>query len=85
MEAWVDDDLGLPVPGAEVELTGPDSALRQRTDRYGTVRLEQALPQARHFRTSVSSNMDLHRKSGELCMKQEDLHAEDPFYERVPG
>jgi hypothetical protein len=29
--------------------------------------------------------LDLHRKSGELCMKQEDLHAEDPFYERVSG
>jgi hypothetical protein len=29
--------------------------------------------------------VDLHRKSGELCMKQEDLHAEDPFYERVSG
>src|ERR671912_2864667 len=28
--------------------------------------------------------VDLHRKSGELCMKQEDLHAEEPFYERVP-
>src|ERR687889_1474217 len=25
--------------------------------------------------------LDLHRKSGELCMKQEDLHAEEPFYE----
>jgi transposase len=29
--------------------------------------------------------LDLYRKSGELCMKQEDLHAEDPFYERVSG
>jgi transposase-like protein len=29
--------------------------------------------------------VDLHRKSGELCMKQEDLHAEEPFYERVSG
>jgi hypothetical protein len=25
------------------------------------------------------------RKNGELLMKQEDLHAEDPFYERVSG
>jgi hypothetical protein len=32
-----------------------------------------------------ADEVDLHRKSGELCMKQEDLHAEDPFYERVSG
>jgi transposase len=25
------------------------------------------------------------RKNGERLMKQEDLHAEDPFYERVSG
>jgi hypothetical protein len=29
--------------------------------------------------------MVLLRKNGERLMKQEDLHAEDPFYERVSG
>jgi hypothetical protein len=32
-----------------------------------------------------SVSLDLLRKNGELLMKQEDLHAEDPFYERVSG
>ena len=31
------------------------------------------------------SSLVLLRKNGELLMKQEDLHAEDPFYERVSG
>ena len=33
----------------------------------------------------LKASLDLHRKSGEPLMKQEDLHAEEPFYERVSG
>jgi len=49
-EAWVDDDLGLPVPGASVVLTGPAGALTVESDHYGTARLELAQPAARQFR-----------------------------------
>jgi hypothetical protein len=49
-EAWVDDDLGLPVPGARVELEGPGKTVTAETDRFGTARLEVPRPMARHFR-----------------------------------
>jgi hypothetical protein len=45
-EAWVDDDLGLPVAGATVALTTPEGTTRVETDRYGTARVELA-PQKR--------------------------------------
>jgi hypothetical protein len=49
-EAWVDDDLGLPVPGARVELDGPGGHVAAETDRFGTARLELMRPAARRFR-----------------------------------
>jgi hypothetical protein len=53
-EAWVDDDLGLPVPGAPVELTAPDGSTRSLvSDRYGVVRLEVERPTERRFRVSA--------------------------------
>jgi hypothetical protein len=41
-EAWVDDDLGLPVAGATVALATPEGTRRVDTDRYGTARVEIA-------------------------------------------
>jgi hypothetical protein len=52
-EAWVDDDLGLPVPGAPLELTGPGGAATVVSDRYGAARLELAQPAARQFRVTA--------------------------------
>jgi Carboxypeptidase regulatory-like domain len=52
-EAWVDDDLGLPVPGVKVELEGPGGAATAESDRFGTARLEVARPTGRHFRFSA--------------------------------
>ncbi len=48
-EAWVDDDLGLPVPGVRVELEGPGGAVTVETDRFGTARLEVPRPGTRRF------------------------------------
>lgn len=49
-EAWIDDDVGLPVPGARVELIGPTGSTRADADRYGTARLQFAAPATRTFR-----------------------------------
>ncbi len=38
-EVWVDDDVGMPVPGVAVELTTPEGTRRATTDRYGTARV----------------------------------------------
>jgi hypothetical protein len=49
-EAWVDDDLGLPMPDVPVALTAPDGASeRVVTDRYGTARISFTRPRARSF------------------------------------
>ncbi|MGZ3438126.1 MAG: hypothetical protein ACXVDD_01335 [Polyangia bacterium] len=52
-EAWIDDDLGLPVPGARVELLAPGKSATVTADRYGTARLEFAAPGARSFRVTA--------------------------------
>ena len=52
-EAWVDDDLGLPVPGARVELTSPAGTSTVVADRYGTARLRFAAPAVRVFRVTA--------------------------------
>ncbi|HEX9102435.1 MAG TPA: Ig-like domain-containing protein, partial [Polyangia bacterium] len=53
-EAWIDDDVGLPVPGAMVELVAPGkSAAVVAADRYGTARVAFALPAARSFRVTA--------------------------------
>jgi hypothetical protein len=43
-EAWVDDDLGLPVPGAKVVFSSPDGRVERITDGYGTARVELQRP-----------------------------------------
>src|SRR6185437_7933159 len=52
-EAWVDDDLGLPVPGVKVALDGPNGRAEVISDRYGTARLELTRPGARHFQVTA--------------------------------
>jgi hypothetical protein len=44
VEAWLDDDLGLPVSDARVDLEAPGTSLRATTDRYGTARITFAPP-----------------------------------------
>jgi hypothetical protein len=53
VEAWVDDDLGAPVPGVPVEIDAPGGPARLTTDRFGTARLERARPPARNFRITA--------------------------------
>jgi hypothetical protein len=54
-EAWTDDDLGLPVAGALVELHTPRGASRVESDRYGTARVEllRPPPTERRFRVTA--------------------------------
>jgi hypothetical protein len=52
-EAWIDDDLGLPVPGARLELVAPGKSATVAADRYGTARLEFTAPGARLFRVTA--------------------------------
>jgi hypothetical protein len=53
VEAWVDDDLGLPVPDAPVELTCPDGPHLVVSDRYGVARVELERPAERRFRVGA--------------------------------
>lgn len=57
------------------------------TDRASahTAPQTQALAARLRIRFVWLPRLVLLRKNGELLMKQEDLHAEDPFYERVSG
>ena len=52
-EAWIDDDVGLPVPGARVELAAPGASATVAADRYGTARVDFAPPAARSFRVTA--------------------------------
>ena len=52
-EAWVDDDVGLPVAGARVELAAPNASATVAADRYGTARLPFAAPATRAFRVTA--------------------------------
>jgi hypothetical protein len=52
-EAWIDDDVGLPVPGGRVELAAPGATATVAADKYGTARLEFAEPHARTFRVTA--------------------------------
>ena len=52
-EAWVDDDLGQPVPGVRVELVAPGKSATVVADRYGTARIRFAEPAARSFRVTA--------------------------------
>ena len=54
-------------------------------DEADRKRLAAALAGAREARVYRRLEVVLLRQNGELLMKQEDLHAEDPFYERVSG
>ena len=48
-EAWIDDDLGQPVPRATVELRVGDETRRDETDRFGVARFEWPRPAAKRF------------------------------------
>jgi hypothetical protein len=48
-EAWVDDDLGLPVPGTPVILRGPDVEVERTTDSFGTAKIELPRPASERF------------------------------------
>jgi hypothetical protein len=52
-EAWLDDDVGAPVPGARVELAAPQKSATVVSDRYGTARIAFAEPAARSFRVTA--------------------------------
>jgi hypothetical protein len=54
-EAWIDDDLGLPVAGAAVDLDGPSGTVHAESDRFGTARIEMARPppEVRRFRVTA--------------------------------
>ncbi|MDB4967183.1 MAG: hypothetical protein JWN44_2872, partial [Myxococcales bacterium] len=52
-EAWIDDDLGLPVPGARVELTTPEGTVTVEADHYGTARVRFLAPAARSFHVTA--------------------------------
>jgi len=52
-EAWVDDDVALPVAGAQVELAAPGKSATVAADRYGTARLDFPPPRARTFRVTA--------------------------------
>ena len=54
-EAWIDDDGGLPVPGARVALSAPTAQSRVEADRYGTARLRFARPETRTFRVTAQA------------------------------
>ncbi len=52
-EAWVDDDVALPVAGARVELLAPGASTTVVADRYGTARVQWVPPPARVFRITA--------------------------------
>jgi hypothetical protein len=52
-EAWVDDDLELPVAGAKVSLAGPGRQIEGVTDRFGTAPIELPRPPERRFRVAA--------------------------------
>jgi hypothetical protein len=54
-EAWIDDDLGLPVPGARVDLAAPDAVAHESADRYGTARIAYAPPATPRFRVTATA------------------------------
>lgn len=43
-EAWVDDDLGIPVANAPVTIAAGGEKREQKTDRFGTARIEVPRP-----------------------------------------
>lgn len=55
-EAWLDDDVGLPVANAVVTLELPEARLRSTltTDRFGTARLRFAAPTTRTARVTAA-------------------------------
>jgi len=52
-EAWLDDDLGLPVAHAPVTLEGPSRSVERVTDGFGTARIEFARPAGERFRVTA--------------------------------
>jgi hypothetical protein len=52
-EAWIDDDAGLPVADAAVELAAPGAVARATSDRYGTARIRFAPPPERTYRITA--------------------------------
>jgi hypothetical protein len=44
IEAWVDDDLGTPIPDCEVALFSDENTRRQKTDHFGVARFEAPDP-----------------------------------------
>jgi hypothetical protein len=56
VEAWVDDDRGLPVPDARVDFALPDGKLaRETTDRYGTARIAFRAPATPRLRVTAAA------------------------------
>jgi hypothetical protein len=53
VEAWVDDDLGQPVPRAVIDLRGPNGLQRGETDRFGVARFELFAPAGPTFRITA--------------------------------
>jgi hypothetical protein len=54
-EAWIDDDLGLPVPGVHVTLLAGTVTQQAESDRYGTARVSFAPPTSRSLRVSAET------------------------------
>ena len=54
-EAWIDDDVGLPVPGARVALSAPGQSVTVAADGYGTARIAFSRPAARSFRVTAEA------------------------------
>ncbi len=54
-EAWLDDDVGLPVPNAAIAMAAPSEHLQsdERTDRFGTARLRFAPATTRTARVTA--------------------------------
>jgi hypothetical protein len=52
-EAWIDDDVGLPVPGVRVELAAPARSATVAADGYGTARIQFPAPPGRQFRVTA--------------------------------
>ena len=79
---WLDENsLGLDDVGLE-HIRDYIAALDQRG--YAGSTMARRITVARGLHKFLIAVVLL-RKNGELLMKQEDLHAEDPFYERVSG
>jgi hypothetical protein len=82
VEAWVDDDLGQPVPRTVIDLRGPDGLKRGETDRFGVARFELEAQTAPRFQVTaellglpgLTAAMDYLRLGGTLIAVPSLLH-----------